>query len=266
MLMVAKKNMKFFVVSLLINLKSVLVYKTSFLVQSIFMVINNSFLVIFWIKIFQNGNEITAFSFNDILSLWSISALAYGITYFFFGGVLNINRYIIDCTMDSYMLQPKSILLNIILSKSDFSAFGDMLFGIIIIVISHKENLFDIILLIFFGIFGSIFFLSTEIIMRSISVWIGDTEKLSERYIHTLLTNFSVYPEQIFPKWIRAILYTIVPAGLLSYLPINLLSNFSILKISIYFICAIIYLFIAIFVFNLAIRNYNSGNCFSLKI
>lgn len=266
MLMVVKKNINFFVIALITNLKSILVYKVSFLIQSIFMMINNSFLVLFWVKIFQNGNKITAFSFNDILSLWAISTIAYGITYFFFGGVIQINRYIIDCTMDSYMLQPKSILLNVILSKSDFSACGDVLFGIIVIVIVYSKNLSSILFFIFFGIFGSVYFLSTDIILRSISVWIGDTEKLSDRYIHTLLASFSTYPEQIFPKTLRAILYTIVPAGLLAYLPVNLLSNFSILKLFLYIASGIIYLLLAIYVFNKAIKNYNSGNCFGLKV
>lgn len=265
MLMVVKNNINFFKESMKTNIKSILVYKTSFLVQSFFMMINNSFFIIFWVKIFQAVDEVKEFSFNDVLLLGAISSIAYGVTYFFFYGVTYINRYIIDCSMDSYFLQPKCILLNVLLSKSDFSAFGDFFFGMLIVIIIYNKSLDMIIHLIIFGIFGSIYFLSTEIILRSVCVWLGDTEILSDRYIHVLLTQFSTYPQNIFPKTVKVMLYTIIPAGFLSYLPIDLIHEFDVKKIIIYVISGLVYLIVSIKVFYSAIKHYNSGNNMNLR-
>ena len=265
MLTVVKNNANFFKENIKINIKSILSYKISFLVQSIFTMLNNSFFIIFWLKIFQTIDDVKEFSLNDVLLLWAISTIAYGINYFFFYGVTYINRYIIDCSMDSYFLQPKCILLNVLLSKSELSAFGDFIFGVLLVIIIYSKNLGMLLYSILFGIFGSIYFLSTEIILRSICIWIGDTEILSDRYIHVLLTNFSTYPQNIFPKSLKVLLYTFIPAGFLSYLPLNLIHTFDIIKFIIYIISGIAYFIIAVKVFYTAIKYYNSGNCMNLK-
>ena len=265
MLMAVKNNLRFFKNSLITNLKSILVYKTMFLMQSGLMFVNNLLFITIWLNIFQNA-QTDIVTFDDILGLNAICTISYGITYFFFGGVWYINRYIVDCTMDSYLLQPKNVLLNVMLSKCDFSAFGDITSGVFLSFIVSKGDISKMLVLIVFGIFGTVFFLGTEILLRSISVWIGDTAKLSERYLHTLLVNFSSYPETIFPKWIRSLFYTIIPAGFLAHLPFNMYNDFSITKLLIYICAGVIYLVFAIFVFNKAIKSYDSGNAINVRI
>jgi len=98
-----------------------------------------------------------------------------------------INTFIITGQMDSYMLQPKDPLINVLTSKCNFSAFGDLVYGIVIGLFATQFDLKKYILVLLFGMIGAIYFLSTEIILRSLSVWIKDTEKLATRYYHTLL-------------------------------------------------------------------------------
>lgn len=265
MLMEVKNNLRFFRNSLITNFKSILVYKSMFIIQSSLMFINNLLFITIWINIFRNAN--TSFiTFDNILGLNAIATIAFGITYFFFGGVWYINSYIVECTLDSYLLQPKNVLLNVLLSKCDFSAFGDILSGIFLATIVSRGDVIKICVLILFGTFSSIFFIATEIILRSISVWIGDTSKLSERYLHTLLTNFSSYPEIIFPKGIKILLYTIIPAGFLSHLPLNVFYKFDFVKLLIYILVGIIYLMLAIVIFNKAVKHYDSGNAMNVRI
>lgn len=265
MLMAVKNNMRFFINCFITNLKSVFVYKTMFILQSSLMFINNMFFITMWIRIYQNTN-IVDFSFYDILSIQSVSTIAYGITYFLFGGVCYINRYIVDCTFDSYLLQPKNVLLNVLISKCDFSAFGDITSGIFLACLACSGDFSKWCGLIFFGIFSSAFFIATEIILRTLSIWLGDTDKLSQRYIHTLLCNFSFYPVQIFPKWIRYLLYTFIPSGFISHLPLNILNIFTLEKLLIYILSVSFYLMLAIILFNHAIKSYNSGNSLNVRI
>lgn len=265
MLMAVKNNVKFFKNCIITNFKSVIVYKSMFLIQSGMMFINNLLFITIWINIFRNSNT-DLIKFDDVLGLNAIATMAFGITYFFFGGVRYINNYIVDCTLDSYLLQPKNVLLNVILSKSDFSAFGDILSGIFLSIVVTKGDISKTLMLIIFGIFSSVFFIATEIILRSLSVWIGDTSKLSDRYLHTLLTNFASYPQAIFPKWIKVLLYTIIPAGFLTHLPLDTFYEYKLLNLVIYIIAAIIYLMLAIIGFNRAIYSYDSGNSINVRI
>ena len=86
MLMEVKNNIRYFFNAVKIAIRSAMAYKVSFLVQVIFMIINNSFFLIFWSVIFSNTGENSGITFNNVLYLWSFSTIAYGVTYFFFGG------------------------------------------------------------------------------------------------------------------------------------------------------------------------------------
>lgn len=267
MLMVVKNNLKFFLQALKVSVMSAAVYKTSFIIQTIFMFINNGFFLIFWNVVFgvNNGN-MNGVTFNNILLLYSVPTISYGVAYFFFGGIVNINNFIITGQMDSYILQPKSLLLNVITSKCEFSACGDILYGIIMGIFATKGNLKSLILIILLGIFGSVFHISTEIIFRSISVWIKDTERLATTYTHSLLTTFSTYPEQIFGNCTKALLYTVIPAAYISYFPIRIIASFSILKLFLIVMVGVIYMFVAVLIFNKAMKSYESGNSIFMKM
>lgn len=265
MLMEVKNNIRYLINALKVSIKSAMAYKVSFIIQSVFMIINNGFFLIFWKVIFNNTGESGDMSFDNILYLWSISTMAYGIAYFFFGGIKKINEYILNGTMDSFILQPKNLLLNVISSKCTFSAFGDFLYGFVICIIVTHFDIPKILLILVLAIIGSGFFISTEIIFRSLAVWIGDTNSIATRYTETLLTTFSTYPENIFSVGIKVLLYTVIPAAYVVYLPIKLSVNFNIWTFLSILVMVIIYVTIAILVFNKAMKSYESGNNMSMK-
>lgn len=267
MLMVAKNNLRFFLQALKVSVMSAAEYKTSFIIQTVFMFINNGFFLVFWNVVFRiNKGNMNGVSFNNILYLYSIPVISYGVAYFFFGGCTNINQFIITGQMDSFMLQPKCPLLNVLTSKCNFSAFGDLLYGIVIGLFATKGNMLSFSLLVILGIFGSIFHISTDIIFRSISVWLKDTEEIARVYTHSLLTTFSSYPEQIFGKCTKVLLYTVIPAAYISYIPIKIIDSFNLFYIGLIFIVGILYMLVAILIFNKAMKSYESGNLVSMKM
>ncbi len=266
MLMEVKNNLKFFIRAMLCSIMSAMEYKVSFLVNSIFMFINNGFWLVIWMTIFNaNGKSLNGITFDTILYLWSVPVIGYGVAHFFFGGFRNINNYIITGAMDSYMLQPKHPLLNVLTSKCDFSAFGDLVYGIVIGVIVTKGNISSFIFLLLLGCFSSIFIIASNVILRSISVWFGDTEMIAKTYSNNLLLQFSIYPEQLFGGVLKFILYTIVPVGYMAYMPINILMKFDIAQLGIVILAGTLYMTLAIFVFNKAMAKYESGNTIAMR-
>ena len=156
--------------------------------------------------------------------------------------------------------------LNVISSKCKFSACGDFIYGIVLAFIATKCNVPNVLLLLFFSIVGSTFFISTEVLFRSLTVWLGDTHALASRYTETLLITFSTYPENIFSTGIKVLLYTIVPVAYLDYLPIRMITGTFSIPISILIILvSSIYMLLSIYVFNRAMKSYESGNNMSMK-
>jgi len=265
MLTAVKNNIRYIKKAMKCNLKSVIEYKSSFILQTIFMFVNNGFFLIFWNVVFGiNNNQTNGIEMKEIYYMWAISTIGYGIAYFFLGGISNIGKYIVNGGLDSYLTQPKNVFINIATSKCDFSACGDLIYGLLTGILA-SENILDYLEILGYSVLGGIIFVATMTIIRSLAVYIGDVDEMAERYEHTFLINFSVYPEEIFGVLVKFVLYTIVPAGYIVHLPIRLIKDFSLIGFSLLILAVIIYVLIAVIIFKKAIKNYESGNSMALK-
>jgi len=264
MLMEAK-TLKFLLQSVKTSIKSASEYRVSFIINTIFMIINNSTFVASWYVIFANAGSTDTVNFERLLELWAISTISYGLTYFLFGGVSYINRYILDGDLDIYLIKPKSTLISVLTSKCRFSACGDIIFGIIVGVIV-SSSILEFIQIILFGIFGTTFLISLEIIFRSLTVWIGDTEMLTSKLVTNLFITLTTYPIDIFSVGIKIITFTIIPAYYAAYLPIEIIHDFSLMKTSIVIVTGVLFTIIAIKIFNTALKRYESGNNISMRM
>lgn len=261
MLTAVKSNLKYFIKSIKCSISAAFAYKTSFVVQTIFMFINNGFFLLFWAIIINvNGGNANGIVMNDILYLWSVPVIAYGVAHFFFGGIVSLSSKILTGGFDTYLLQPKHPLLSVMTSKCDFSACGDILYGLVIGFFASGGNILQFLGIILLGIMGATIYISTNVLIRLSVVLIGDNEVLANRYEELFLITFATYPEAIYSNSFKIILYTIIPSAYIAFMPIKIIQMFDwksfIILMSIY----IFSIFIMFFVFNKAIRKYESGN------
>ena len=265
MLTEVKNNIKFLLISLKYNLKSSLEYKKSFLIQTIFMFINNGFFLIFWGLVFHvNDGKVNGLQMRDILLVWSLAPASWGVANFLFGGLREINRYVLTGSLDTYLLQPKNILLSIATSKCEFSAFGDLIYGLVIGWIACGDVL---LYLQFLGyiLIGTVVTCTIFILVRILVIWIGEVEQIAHIYENSLFITFGTYPFEIFGGFTKMLMFTVVPAAYVSHLPIKLLGNFDI-KLFLLLICATIALvMLSTFVFYTSLKKYESGNNIAMK-
>ena len=265
MLMEARKLLRFFLLSTKYNIKSAFEYKKSFITQMVFMFINNGFFLIFWLVVTGVGGENTAsIDMQQILYIWSIPTLAVGISDFFFGGISKLNKYIISGELDTYIIQPQNTIIAVATSKCSFAAAGDMLYGIVLgIYVSSK--ILDFVLILFFAILGVIIFCSCTIIIRLLAIWVGDVDNVAQVYENSLLITFMTYPEQIFGKITKILMYTVIPAGYIVHMPIRFINQFNYSYLLIIIIATIILAIITNLIFNFALKKYESGNNIALR-
>lgn len=266
MLMEVKNNIRYILYAIKCNVLSAMEYKKSFIVQTIFMFINNGFFLIFWKVVFGvNENNINGLEMRDILYLWSIPTISFGIAHFVFGGVKNLDKYIISGGLDSFLTQPKDAYINIITSNCDFSAFGDLLYGTCL-AIYLSNTLADFMIQILYSVIGAILIITTSTIIRSLAVWLGDVSQMAQTYEHTMLINFATYPEVIYGNVTKFLIYTIIPAGYMVHLPIKLIGRFNILGFLAILFATIMYIIIATMIFKKVLDKYESGNSMAMKM
>ena len=260
-----KNTIKFILLSFKYNLKSALEYKKSFLIQVIFMIINNLFFLIYWVVVFSlNNGNLNGIVFKDILLLWAIPNGAWGISNFLFGGLREIDRLIITGGLDTYLLQPKNLIISIALSNCRFSSFGDLVYGLVMGIIA-SEGLVEFFEIVLFMIIGAIVMMGCFIIVRSFSIWLGDMENIASVYENSLLITLSTYPFNIFGNFMKIIMFTIVPTAYIAHLPIKIIKNFDFKLLVLVIGISIFIITFSILFFYSILKKYESGNNIAMK-
>ena len=225
MLMEVKNQIYAIYLSIKYAFQRELLNKFTFLSNIIFMIINNACFIIQWVILYSIKDEVGGYSFKQVLLLWGVASFTFGISRFFFKEAFNLTDTINNGKLDNYLVQPKSVLISSITSSIEVSAIGDMLYGIIMIIV-FGFTLKNVLLFLLCGICGALIIVSISIIFSSLSFWFGKTEIISET-VNSLMINFSVYPEGIFTGIIRVMFYTILPLGITTYLPVRICASFT---------------------------------------
>ncbi|MEW8955445.1 ABC transporter permease [Clostridium sp.] len=265
MLMEVKNNIKLISAYFKFNLSSAMEYRLSFIIQVIGMIINNAAFIFFWWIFFNNVGNIAGYGFKDTLMLFAIMSTSFGLAFIMFGHIGDMAKMIVNGDLDSYLLQPKDPLINIICSKSIISAFGDVIYGIILFLAVSDFTLKSIGLFLLFSLFSCIIFSSVMVIVSSLSFYIGNGEGLPS-LISEFMITFSIYPKGIFKEGVKFILYTIIPTAFTAHIPIELIKNFNLMNFIILVGVTILWVILAYIIFYKGLKRYESGNLIITKM
>ncbi len=258
MLMEVKNSLKYILLSMKYNVQREMINKTSFLMNVFLMILNNTSMIIQWVVFFSLKDNFNGYTFQEQMLTISLCAYTYGLVYLFFAGVDKISYFIEYGGLDKYITKPKSILVSVLTSKTQISAFGDLLFGIILFFIYYHSPL-NILLFILVSTLSFLIMISFLIIINSITFWFirfSDTvEMFQSAYI-----SFSMYPKTIFDTTVKVLMHTIIPIGFSIYIPVELFRDFSIINLLILIGFTILIMLLARFVFYKGLKRYTSSN------
>lgn len=238
--------------------------QVTFLMNILFMVLNNATFIIQWLLLFQLKSDIGGYAFTDVLVLWGLAASTFGLSHIFFNQAYKLPYLIMNGKLDSFLVQPKNVLLGVISSGTNSSAIGDLLYGYIVILI-FKFSLKNLLLFTLMTVLGGIILTAFAVIVGSISFWIIRGDILSQN-LNSAVLHLSTYPEGIFKGFVRLILYTVVPVGLTAYLPLQVILNFKLTTLLLVVAFSVIFVALAFLTFYRGLRRYSSGNLMIARI
>ena len=265
MLTEASKHLKLLMKYFIFNLKCNLQYRVSFIVQVVGMIINNSSFLFFWWIIYRNVNNINGYTFADTMILWGLASATYGFCHIFLGNTNSLSGIIVNGSLDSFLIQPKDVVINSCASRMVVSAWGDLAFGYILLFISGRFTLSGITLFTLFTIVGGLIFFSTSLAINSLSLYFGNIES-TKRMVEMFFLTFATYPEGLFGKYLRLVFYTFLPVGFMVYMPVGIMDNFSLGRTLIVLTAAAIALLSSYSLFYKGLKRYESGNIMEGKI
>lgn len=248
-----------------LHIKTAMEYKFNFVVQVIFMVLNNAAFTLFWIVIFSHLDEINGWILNDFLALFSLAAICYGVASLFLGNWRDLNEIVSEGKLDFYMVLPKDVLAHTLVSKSFFSAVGDVIFGIILFFLAVPFTLITIFYLILFTIGGALILVSLSVIMNCAAFWIGRSTQTSYAVLNLLL-SMSVYPSVLYGPFIKTIFFFIIPIFFINNASIFILQEFSWAWMLGFIFMSLFMPVVAYIVFKLGLKKYESGNLVTVRV
>lgn len=246
------------------NVQGALEYRLSFVSQVFAMILNDLIWLIFWLAYFGSFPLVAGWGRNDVVTLWAVVAVGYGLGTGLFGKAPYLASVIARGQLDVYLSLPKPVLLHTLISQMNLTAPGDVLFGVAAYAWIVRPSLPQFAIFSLCVITSALLFVAFIVLTQSLAFWLGNAEGLAQQCLNALI-NFSTYPTVIFSGIVKAALFTLIPAGFISYVPVQLLRSFSWSSFAGLLAFTAGFVAIAVAVFYRGLRRYESGNLVMIR-
>lgn len=247
------------------NLRASVAQRGAFWLQVALMALNNLLYCVTWWVLFQRFDRIRGWVLEDVLALYGIAATAFGLSVALAGGVRDLSRSIVDGDIDTLLTQPRSVLLQAATARSLAAGWGDAASGLILLGLGGHLTLANVPVLLLGVTLSFVVLTATGVVFHSAAFWLGRVESLA-RTLWEFLISFSLYPPSLFGGAVKLLLFTLLPAGFVSYLPVELVRDFNATDALLAVAGAAFYAWLASVVFERGLAHYESGNRLLVRV
>jgi ABC-2 type transport system permease protein len=246
------------------NLMSAMAYRSAFFLQVFGMLLNDVMLLFFWSILFRQLPTLQGWDLKQVFILYGVVGISFGGATIICGNTTRIAAIITSGDLDYYLALPADPLVHMLVSRMSLAAWGDLIFGLTVSLVAAPDQWTRLPLYFLLGTLSSLIVIAFGVLTGSLAFWLGRAETLAGQ-LNDKLIAFSLYPIDIFPGFIRLLLYTLIPSAFISSVPAELLTDFSWEQLGLLAIFTIAITLVARFVFNCGLRRYESGNLVTMR-
>lgn len=249
-----------------VNLASAMEYRASFISQIVGMLINNGIYFVFWVIFFEQFGTVRGYNTGEIFLLFAIVTLGYGLAFMFGGNTAQrMAGLIAQGRLDYYLVFPRNLLLHVVFSRMIVSTIGDVTFGLIAYLFTGRFHPLEIALFLLTALVVALIFVAYGVITGSLAFYMGNAQHASQQISNAMLT-FSLYPNSLFAGASRVLLYTLLPAAFVGAVPVEIVKGRDgMLLLALLGVAAAVWA-IAIAVFTIGLRRYESGSALNVNV
>jgi ABC-2 type transport system permease protein len=200
-------------------------YKFSFITTMLIYAVLSAMDFILVAAILLRFDSIQGWTLYEVGYLYAIATMASSIYRIFANEIHTFEKYTVQGEFDQLLTRPVSPLLILFTRNLHLTQIGALLQGGIIMLLSLGglwKNGVDIIpALIYLPIalfFGSIILFSIGLATATIAFWTTRNSELQVFAMYAPITASS-FPIQIYPTWLKVLLFTILPVAFMAYVP-----------------------------------------------
>ncbi|MBU5317659.1 ABC-2 family transporter protein [Clostridium bornimense] len=206
-----------------IQLRSIMEYKVSFLFTVIGQFFTTIFSFIAMYFLFDRFGNINGYGFNEVLLLFSTILISFSLGECFGRGFDRFSSIISNGEFDRIMLRPRSLVIQVLGSKIEFSRIGRLIQATVIfiygIITSNVQwTIGKVITLILMVVGGVCIFSGLFIIYAGICFF-----TIEGLEIMNIFTDggkeIAQYPLNIYEKWVMKFFTFVIPFAFVNYYP-----------------------------------------------
>lgn len=246
------------------NIMREMLNKVTFLTNIGFMMVNNATFILQWTILFHLKEDIGGYGMREVMLLWGLAASTFGLSRILFARAFSLSELIVSGKLDSYLVQPKNVLLGVITSATNSSAIGDLLYGLILLCV-FCFSAGRLLLFLLFTVTGAVIMAAFALLFGSLSFWFVRADSLSHHMVNSAI-SFSTYPDGIFHGAARFLLYQILPVGMAIYRPVHVMMDFDLADLLRVLAYTVLLCVLAVIVFYRGLRRYASSNLMEARM
>ncbi|MDE7333028.1 MAG: ABC-2 family transporter protein [Lachnospiraceae bacterium] len=247
----------------MIHLKSIMEYKTSFILSCIgqFLVSFNVFLGMYFM--FRRFSNVEGFTYNDVLLCFGITLMEFSLAESFARRFDTFPSVIRNGEFDRIMVRPRNEILQVLGSRVEFSRIGRILQALVMFtygfaVSGIRWTFGKIVTIIFMLIGGTAVFSGLFLIYAAICFF--TLEGLEFMNIFTDgAREYGKYPVSIYGKTVFQLCTFVVPYALIQYYPLLVLLDRGKPYYSLLPLAACLFLIPCLLLWKTGVRHYSSA-------
>lgn len=169
-------------------------------------------------------DTLNGWNLPEMLFLFSLLFLTYGIMILFFTGLRDFGRTIRTGGFDRFLLRPRGVLFQLIFVNADwFAAIGHGGLGLLLFLLSAGRvgiqwSVFNVVYYIFALVGGVLIQGAIFLLLAALNIYLLETGSLKEAFYWNM-RKFAGYPISIFNKPIQICMIYVVPFAFVNYFP-----------------------------------------------
>jgi ABC-2 type transport system permease protein len=259
------RELKFLIAVWQANLQSIMEYRIPFLMQVIGMMLNDFFYFTIWIIFFERFKDVRGWGIGDMYITYGVLASAFGLVALLFGNSFNLSEIINNGRLDYYLSLPRPVLLHAVASRTIASGMGDFTYGFLSYALSGQFTWDGFLRFILAMILAATVFAAFLILVQSLAFWMGVISNLTGLAVNAMLT-FGIYPITLFDNYAKLILFTLIPAAFIGAVPAAFIRVFTWQTLAELLAGAVAFLFLAVSLFRLGLKRYESGSAIQVEV
>lgn len=232
--------------------------RANFAIQVGGMALNDLFFLTLWWLFFAGFRSVGGWTRPDMALLMGLTMSIVGIAGVAFGGYRDMALALLRGELDALLTQPKGLISRLLARESIATAWGDLGGGLLVLGLFAELSWRQVPLVALGVAAGTAVYVSAGISFASLAFWAAGARSFA-RDLTDFTLLFSSYPGSIYQGAVKAIAFTVLPAGFVVMLPVRLIRNPGPAAAAAVLAGAGLYVLIAVGLFHLGLRRYRRG-------